>query len=409
MARNKLTDRAIKSFTDPGRYSDGGNLYLRVRETGSKSFVAMVPKNGKRIEVTIGLYGQKGGEFTLSAARARNDEIQAAAQQGIDPRLTENPVLPVSIPEQPAVPEFGVFALQLLKQIENEFRNLKHRAQWRSTLSTYCKPFWKKSIDEVNTDDVIKVLEPVWSVRNETASRVRGRIERVLDAAKVKGFRSGENPARWKGHLDVLLPKRKKLQRGHHNAVPYADIPALWEEISDRTSVSLLALKFLILTASRSGEVRGALFEEFDLEKAIWIVPAKRMKAAREHRVPLVKEAVAIIEHMKDIQMSEFVFPGGRSGRPLTDMALLNSIKDQYPGATVHGLRSSFRDWVSEETDFAREIAEAALAHTVGDQTERTYRRGDALEKRRKLMEAWAAYVVAPQKTSDEEINSEKI
>jgi len=245
---------------------------------------------------------------------------------------------------------------------------------------------------------VLGVLAPIWQTKQETASRVRGRIERVLDAAKAKGLRSGENPARWRGHLDHLLSKRRKLARGHHPAMPYPDVPAFMAALGERDAVAALALRFTILTAARSGEVLGARWSEIDRTTKTWVVPAERMKAGREHRVPLTDRACEILDALQAVRSGDYVFPGQPQGRPLSSMAmemLLRRMKVE--SATVHGFRSSFRDWAGEATAFPREIAESALAHTVGDATERAYRRGDALEKRRLLMDAWARFVGAEQ------------
>ena len=244
---------------------------------------------------------------------------------------------------------------------------------------------------------MLAVLQPIWQEKNETASRLRGRIERVLDAAKAKGLRTGENPARWRGHLDTLLPKRQKLQRGHHPAMPYTEVPAFVAELRTREAMAARALEFAILTAARSGEVLGAMWGEVDLKAEVWTVPAMRMKAGREHRVPLTAPAIAILRALEALRPEDddkgaYIFPGQRKGRPLSGMAMEMLLRRQKLEITVHGFRSSFRDWAAEETGFPREIAEAALAHVVGDATERAYRRGDALEKRRELMTAWAAH-----------------
>jgi integrase len=239
---------------------------------------------------------------------------------------------------------------------------------------------------------VLRVLQPIWQKIPETASRLRGRIERVLDAAQARAFRSGENPARWKGHLSTLLPPRQKLTKGHHAAMPYQELPEFLVRLRARDGVSARALEFVILTAARSGEVLGLQWCEIDLERKVWTVPATRIKAGREHRVPLSPRAVGIIEAMQAVRVSDYVFPGYRAERPLGDMALHLVRERMEIPYTVHGFRSTFRDWCGEATNFPREIAEAALAHIVGDETERAYRRGDALEKRRKLMDAWAAY-----------------
>ena len=288
---------------------------------------------------------------------------------------------------------FGGFADDLIADISHGFRNDKHKAQWATTLRTHAAPLRDKPVDAITTEDVLAVLKPIWTTKSETASRLRGRIERVLDAAKARGLREGENPARWRGHLANLLPKRQKLARGHHAAMPYRDVPAFVERLRAAESVSGMALEFCILAAARSGEVLGARWEEIDTEAEVWTVPAARMKSGREHRVPLTDQMLEILDAMAEVRLSDFVFPGQKQGKPLSSMAmemLLRRMKVE--NATVHGFRSAFRDWAAEETSFPREVAEAALAHVVGDATERAYRRGDALEQRRRLMSAWARY-----------------
>jgi len=291
---------------------------------------------------------------------------------------------------------FGEAADALVASMSSSWRNEKHRAQWKMTLTVYCAPIWSKSVAEVGTDDVLKVLKPLWTTRTETASRLRGRVERVLDFARAQGQRSGENPARWRGHLNAILPKRAKLTSGHHKAMPFDEVPAFLVTLREREDVASRALEFAILTAGRSGEVLGARWDEIDLKGLIWTVPAKRMKGAREHRVPLPARAVHILQEMERVRLSEFVFPGVNPGRPQTATALIKILRRIQVDATVHGFRSAFRDWAGERTSFPREIAEAALAHVVGDAVERAYRRGDALEKRRRLMDAWASYLSMP-------------
>jgi integrase len=263
------------------------------------------------------------------------------------------------------------------------------------TLTKYAAPLRKLPVDAIDTAAVLSVLKPIWQAKPETASRFRGRVEQVLDAAKAKGHRTGENPARWRGHLDKLLAKRQKLTRGHHAAMAYTELPAFISRLRDRQteSVSALALEFAILTAARSGEVLGMRWDEVDDAAKVWTVPPTRMKAAREHRVPLSARALAILDEAKKARAGAFVFPGSRGGRPLSVMAMEMVLRRMgRDSVTVHGFRSAFRDWAGNETQFAREVAEAALAHVIGDAAERAYRRGDALEKRRALMEAWASY-----------------
>jgi integrase len=295
-----------------------------------------------------------------------------------------------------AIPTFGEFADALVKDQAKAFRSEKHAAQWAYTLGpAYCAVIRPKRIDRIGVDDVLAVLQPVWTIRPETASRVRARIEHALDAAKVKGLREGENPARWRGHLDKLLSKRAKLSRGHQAAMPYADVPAFVQSLRQREAVAARCLEYLILTAARSGEARGATWDEIDLAAKVWTIPAERMKMADPHRVPLTAGIVAILEEVGQLTGREgLIFPGAKRGRPLSD-AVFGALFERMgvTGITVHGFRSSFRDWCGDATSFPRELAEAALAHKVGSAVEAAYRRGDALERRRKVMVAWDRFV----------------
>lgn len=386
MARtlHKLTDiKAQSRKLKPGRHSDGGGLYLNVTLSGSRSWLFMWVIAGKRREMGLGSYPA----VSLGAARKRAVELREAIAEGRDP-LVER--------QKSSEPVFADCAAMFLESMEGQWRNEKHRAQWRMTLDTYCRPISGKLVSQIGIEDLLQVLTPIWQEKHETASRLRGRIERVLDYARARGWRTGENPALWRGHLKSILPARQKLKRGHHAAMPYSQVPAFFERLEANApeAMAARALQFLILTAARSGEVLEAVWDEFDLEQGIWTIPAHRMKAGREHRVPLTAKALAILQPLGETRLSDYVFPGLRPGRPLSGMAmamLMRRMKeDQY---TVHGFRSAFRDWAGEETAFPREIAEAALAHTIGDATERAYRRGDALEKRRKLMQAWVEYL----------------
>ncbi len=290
-------------------------------------------------------------------------------------------------------PTFGAIADALLAAKEREWRNEKHRAQWRASLTDFAAPLRARPVDEIDTAAVLAVLTPFWQAKPETASRLRGRIEAVLDAAKAQGHRSGENPAAWRGHLSHLLPRRQKLTRGHHAAMAYADVPEFMIRVRNENTIAARALEFAILTAGRSGEVYGARWVEFDFDARVWTVPAGRMKAGREHRVPLAARAVEIIEAVGAARTNEFVFPGQRHGKPLSHVAMAKVLRRLgVETATVHGFRSAFRDWAGNETHFAREVAEAVLAHSIGDKAEQAYRRSDALEKRRALMAAWASH-----------------
>jgi integrase len=292
-------------------------------------------------------------------------------------------------------------AAQVREALSAGFRNEKHKAQWKSTLATYAAPLSNKPVDTITTDDVLAILKPIWTIKPETASRLRGRIEKVLDAAKAKGFREGENPAHWRGHLDHLLSRPSKLTRGHHAAMPYDEVAAFVADLRGREASAALALELCILTAARSGEILGMRWDEIDLNKKIWTVPAHRMKAGREHRVPLSERATTILIALSEGRSGDYVFPGQRRDKPLSNMAMEMMLRRmKVENATVHGFRSSFRDWCGNETGYPRELIETALAHVIGDKAEQAYRRSDALEKRRNLMEAWADYC-EPKRTNN--------
>jgi integrase len=337
--------------------------------------------------------GSPASGVTLAKAR------QLAAEARGDISNHQDPLEARRQSEQEAkeIPKFGDYALALVDRIEVGFSNAKHRQQWRNTLTTYCKPIWTTRIDQVNTKGVLECLTSIWSSKPETASRVRGRIERVLNAAKAERLRSGENPAAWRGHLDATLPRPNNLSRGHHAALPYNELPAFMDLLRQRTGVAAWALEFLILTATRTSEALNSTWAEFDLEAGIWTIPAARMKARVEHRVPLSRRATDILRQLKgaDTESSEneYVFVGQREGTPLSNMALLMMLRRmKRDDITAHGFRSAFSDWASEVSSFSGELRETALAHTIKNNAERAYRRGDALEKRREMMEAWAIY-----------------
>ena len=399
MARqlHKLSARTVETLTEPGRYSDGGGLYLVLDPAGRRRWVFRYARNGKTTDMGLGASGKHA--VSLADARAAAASARALLEHGKDPRTEREAQRAAErAAETKSVVTFGAFADELVEQIEEGFRNAKHRQQWKNTLVEYGAPIREKPIDAIGTDDVLEVLKPIWLTKAETASRVRGRIERVLDAAKAKGLRSGENPARWRGHLSNLLPKRQKLQRGHHAALPFEKIAEFVAEIRDRDATAARAMEFLILTAARSGEVLGATWGEVDQDAKLWTVPAGRMKGGRDHRVPLTPRAMEVLADMaklrpKEASAGDYVFPGQKPKRPLSVMTLEMLLRRmKRDDITTHGFRSTFRDWAGEKTHFPREIAEAALAHVVGDATERAYRRGDALAKRRKLMEAWSAH-----------------
>jgi integrase len=408
MAREtkRLTAAGVKALSAPGLHADGDSLYLRVDGAGAKRWVLLFrwpdPETGKLKRMEMGLGRLK--DVGLADAREKASEARRLIGDGINP--IEARAASAALRAKPAQ-TFGMVAERHINTHATTFRNTKHIDQWRMTLSVqrdddgtlldtgYCLAIRNKPVDQVETEQVLGVLKPLWQEKPETGSRVRGRIERVIDAAKAEGLRSGENPARWRGHLDKLLPKRPTLTRGHHAAMPYAAVPEFVGKLREAEGVGALALEFLILTTSRTGEVIGAKAHEFDLAKTIWVVPPERMKSGREHRVPLCARAVEIVTQLREVATSEWVFAAAR--RPISNMTMTKALGTAGgENFTVHGFRSSFRDWVGEETNFADTLAEAALAHVIGDKTERAYRRGDALEKRRGLMEAWERYCTPP-------------
>ena len=380
-ALNKLTNTGVKAL-GKGRHSDGGGLYLRVSEYGGRSWSFMWNRTGKRYELGLGPYPA----ISLAAARKLATHHRETVAEGGTP--TNHSV------ETEEEPTFAHVAELFLDAMEPQWSNPKHRQQWRMTLSdAYCKPILKMKVADIGLEDVLGILKPVWSKKPETASRLRGRIERVLNFAKVRGWRSGENPAQWRGNLDAILPPRAKLTRGHMAAVPYQELPEFMALLRDAQPISARALEFAILTGARSGEALLATWDEIDIDAALWSLPAERMKARRPHRVPLTDAALAILEPLSEMRTSEYVFPGTRPGRSMSDMTLTAFMRRNGRTETVHGFRSSLRDWAGDETTFPREVVEAALAHAVGNATEQAYRRSDALEKRRELLEAWSSYL----------------
>jgi integrase len=339
-----------------------------------------------------------GSTLFVSLAQARRlaAEARSLVTQGRDPIAERKAARNGTAAETPPGKTFGEVADEVIADNEPRWRNAKHAAQWKMTLKEYAAPLRAKPVADVTTDDVLGVLKPIWHTKPETASRLRGRIENVLDVAAATKLRAGDNPARWKGHLSVILKTPKKLSRGHHRALPFDEVPAFLARLRVVSGLSALALEFTILTAARSAEVLGARWPEIDFAKRLWTVHAARMKGGREHRVPLSDAALAILTAAATIRQTdspdEYVFPGAKPGRPLSSMALDMVCRRLAVNGTPHGFRSSFRDWCGECTDFPREVAEAALAHAVGDKVEQAYRRGDALEKRRKLMDAWGAF-----------------
>ncbi|NUJ81833.1 integrase arm-type DNA-binding domain-containing protein [Methylocystis sp. FS] len=382
---HKLTNRTVAT-AKPGRYGDGGGLYLVVSPSGAKKWVFRFTRGGRVTEAGLGSINA----VSLARAREKAANGRSIVADGLNPIQLRREQHRLS----GRVPTFGRVADALIEAKASEWRNAKHLAQWTMTLTKYAAPLRSKPVDQITTEDILAVLKPLWTAKPESASRLRGRIEAVLDAAKAQGHRSGENPAAWRGHLSHMLPKRQKLARGHHAALPYRDVPEFMERLRKADSVAALALEFIILTAARAGEALGARWPEIDLAEKVWTVPAARMKAGREHRVPLCDRAVDILQQLHAARTNDFVFPGRDRGKHISASAL-TVLKSRLGvgDATTHGFRSAFRDWAGNETHYPREICEAALAHVVGNAAEQAYRRSDALEKRRALMAAWASYI----------------
>ena len=393
----------------PGSYSDGDGLMLLVKTTGAASWVLRYQRDGKRRD--LGLGPARGlGAVTLVAARQKAAEARLSLRDGDDPVEKRKAAKAARMTVQAPVvaTTFQDVADRYIAAHEAGWRNAKHRAHWDATLKTSAYPtIGALPVADVDTGHVMDILDPIWRVKSETASRVRGRIESVLDYAKARGWRAGENPARWRGHLDNLLPSRSKVQRvEHHAALPWQKLPDFMAAATTWPGTAALALRFAILTAARSGEVLGARWREIDMKAGLWIVPETRMKAGREHRVPLSPAALDILRAVapmrpKDDDGAAPVFPGMKPDKPLSVMALLMTLRRQKHGdLTAHGFRSTFRDWCGEATNYPREVAEAALAHTVRDKAEAAYARSDLLEKRRRLMEAWATFCMTPMKAA---------
>lgn len=394
---NKLGNaKQVAALKEPGWHGDGGGLYLRIQASG-RSWVLVKVVDGKRTERGLG----SAAEVSLARARELRDNpelIDAEERAAEEARQAQEEAAAAAAAEA-SVPTFGDFTDIILADILPGFKNAKHRQQWHNTLKDHAAALTPMRVDRITTDDVLSVIRPLWSTKNETASRLRGRIERILGAAKAAGHRpkDSQNPAAWDDHLEHFLTARKKRDKGHHEAVPVEEVPAVWAHLAKRrNSNSVEALRITILTAARTGETIGAQRKEVDLDAKIWTVPAERMKMGVEHMVALSDHAVEIFERLcVGLEPDDYIFPGfGKKCPHLSNMAMLMLLQDDMGREeTVHGFRSTFRDWAGDETRFARDLAEAALAHAIGDASEQAYRRRTALEKRRPLMRAWAQYL----------------
>lgn len=379
MARNKLSETRIRVLSKPGIYSDGDGLFLRVRSGGSKQWCFIYKRNGQRTEIGLGGYGAGTAPVSLPLAREKAEEIRQRLARGEELQRRKT---------------FADIMDDVLDVKKASFRNDKHKAQWSMTLTKYAAPLHKKSISDITRDDIVEVLKPIWSEIPETADRTRQRIAAVIDHAKARGLFVGDNPADWRGGLKELLPARSTLSRGHHAAVSYKELPAVISKLRMSEAVSARAVEFVALTAARSNEARSMTWDEVDFNEKLWTVPAERMKAAKAHEVPLSARAIEILKERFNKRIGDLVFEGESQGRPISDTAMVKIFRASGAGdATLHGLRSSLRDWCGDETNYPRDVAEAALAHVLKDKTEAAYRRGTALAKRREMMDEWSKYL----------------
>ena len=388
----ELSPIEVRRLTRPGRWSVGGvdGLALQVTESGARSWVLRITIGGRQREMGMGSFPT----VTLAAAREKARQFRSVVSDGHDPIALIQARKSGALAEGQTLKTFSEVARQYIAQHEKSWKNAKHQAQWAATLRTYAEPkIGKMLVRDIRPAHVIGVLEPIWTTKTETATRVRSRIELVLDYSTAHGFREGVNPARWKGNLDAALPNPSKVAPvRHHAAVALKDVASFMKRLRSQEGVGARALEFAVLTAARSGEVRGATWSEVDLKSALWTIPASRMKSGREHRVPLSKPAVNLLRSLSADRLPEdHVFPGMRG--PLSDMSLTAVLRRMDVPATVHGFRSTFRDWVSEYTEHSGEVAEMALSHAIGDKVEAAYRRGDLLEKRVALMTDWALFL----------------
>lgn len=393
---HRLSARTVATKKRPGLYCDGGGLYLQIAEGGTKTWIFryLSPLTRKPRYMGLGALHSVG----LPEARATAEAQRGLLSRGIDPIRARDEELSRQAAEAARAVTFAHCAKSYIESHKAGWRNEKHAEQWTSTIETYCDPvIGTLPVQDVDTGLVLKILEPIWSAKPETASRLRGRIESILDWARARGHRTGENPARWRGHLKQLLPALAKKDRvTHHKAMPFSDVGSFIPKLRELTGATARCLEFTILTVARTSEAIMAKPEEFDLERATWTIPAARMKAKKEHRVPLPPRAVAIVREMLDLK-GDYVFTATKRRKPISNMAMLQLLDRMGVDVTVHGFRSSFRDWAAERTAFPHEVCEMALAHTIPNAAEAAYRRGDLFDKRRKLMDAWAEYINTPQ------------
>ena len=390
----ELGSLAVSNLTEPGLHFVGGvpGLALQVTPAGARSWTLRAVIGGKRRDMGLGGYSPTG--ITLAKARAAAVEARDLIRKGIDPIRQQQQAQGALRAAMVEALTFKECADSYIKAHAASWKNAKHQQQWRNTLAQHAHPvLGELLVQDVKLSHVLLVLEPLWTTTNETAVRLRGRIELVLDWAAARGLRDGMNPARWRGHLDKLLAKPSKVNnREHHAALPVGEVGAFMGRLRDAEGMGARALEFLIFTASRSGEVRGATWAEIDTDAKVWTVPASRMKAGKEHRVPLSPEALALLASVPKVAATELVFPAPRGGA-LSDMTLTAVVRRMAVPAVPHGFRSTFRDWAAERTSYPRDVAEMALAHAIGDKVEAAYRRGDLFEKRGLMMADWAKFL----------------
>lgn len=389
----KLTPEFVAAVDKPGMYPDGLGLYLQVSKWNTKSWLFRYSRNYKLRSLGLGACHT----ITLSEARKRAKQARQQLLDGNDPIDAKHEKRHQVMADRARMMTFDQCAAAYIEAHRHGWKNAKHADQWSATINTYASPIiGALPVAKVDTALVMKVLQPIWTTKTETATRLRGRIESILGWATVSGYRTGDNPARWRDHLDNLLPRRSKVKKvEHHPALPYAEMGAFIAELRSQAGTAALALEFTILTATRTGETIGARWEEFDTPGKTWTIPAARMKAEKEHRVPLCDRALAILKELHKLG-GEYVFPGLKPGKPLSNMAMLTLLKRMGRGdLTVHGFRSTFRDWAAEQTAYPHEMAEMALAHTIDNKVEAAYRRGDLFKKRVRMMQDWQAHCEA--------------
>lgn len=395
----ELSALEVGRLKSPGLHPVGGvpGLALQVTPTGARSWILRATVGTKRRDMGLGQFPG----VTLAQAREKARSAREKIEQGTDPILMRQQAQSLLRAQQATAVTFESAARAYIDAKSAEWSNAKHAAQWGATLETYAFPvIGKMHVGDIQQGHVLTMLEPIWTTKTETASRLRGRVESVLDWAKVRGYRTGENPARWRGHLDKLLPAPRKIAKvEHHPAVPVKQVADFYAALRERSGTAARALEFALLTAARSGEVRGATWSEIDVDAKLWVVPAERMKAKKEHRVPLSPAAMKLLHALPRMEGSDLLFPAARGGQ-LSDMSLTAVMRRMGLDSVPHGLRSTFRDWVAECTSYPREIAERALAHTLTNAVEAAYHRSDVLEKRRTLMQDWAKFLVTPYTVS---------